>query len=357
MSTASRCCSSRQSVGGVATRCGAPETQTPRLLRMNTRMCISLSRPAVCVCARYASSDKWAVTGEYDLIRRSTRASAVALWPESPKLSAPILALARRQPRPRLAATQPAALGWRMQQPGVVAHAIARAAGVTGEAKHGFPNSVRRLMFSYCTTTTTLRVHGALRRALLLGAASGSQFGPGLVDGVLLSVETTLAWRGALPSGFASGRGQLVGEWRRWRRRYYFARPSRSQTPSSAQLLRRSFIDTGGRRNRQLSAPRRHPRLPPPICGRCCTRQQLSCCRRRRRRSWSSRPLPRPVTGASSPSNRFGRRLTDGASSRETIRHRPPHRLHRRLRRRGRRRSWLNFFTLAKRAGPGGAQL
>ena len=76
------------------------------------------------MCARYASSDKWAVTGEYVLIRRSTRASAVALSPESPKRSAPILALARRPPRPRRAATQPAALGWRMQQPGVVAHAI-----------------------------------------------------------------------------------------------------------------------------------------------------------------------------------------------------------------------------------------
>ena len=234
-----------------------------------------------------------------------------------------------------------------MQQPGVVAHAIARAAGLQGGKAPDLKLFLLfAVMFGY--RSRYARVHLALL-SVTLGAASGSQFGPALVvDGVLLSVETSLAWRGALPSGFASGRGQVVGEWRRWRRRYYFARPSRSQNPSSAQLLRRSFIDTGGRRNRQLSAPRRHPRLPRPICRRCCTRQQFSCCHRRRRRSWSSRPLPRPVTGASSPSNSFGRRLADGWQ--KAIRRR-------RLHRRGRRRSWLNFFTLAKRAGPGGAQL
>ena len=216
------------------------------------------------------------------------------------------------------------------------------------EAKHGL-SVLGSLLFKLLHNHYATRTRCVITRALLsCGKRVWSWSGERLVDGVLLSVETTLAWRGALPSGFASGRGQSVGEWCRWRRRYYFARQSRSQTPSSAQLLRRSFIDTGGRRNRQLSAPRRHPRLPRPICRRCCTRQQLSCCRRRRRRSWSSRALPRPVTGASSPSNRFGRRLADGWQT--AIRHR-------RLHRRGRRRSWLNFFTLAKSAGPGGAQL
>ena len=136
-----------------------------------------------------------------------------------------------------------------MQQPGVVAHAIARAAGLQGGKAPDLKLFLLfAVMFGY--RSRYARVHLALL-SVTLGAASGSQFGPALVvDGVLLSVETSLAWRGALPSGFASGRGQVVGEWRRWRRRYYFARPSRSQNPSSAQLLRRSFIDTGGRRNR-----------------------------------------------------------------------------------------------------------
>eukprot|EP00964_Phaeocystis_antarctica_P016971 scaffold9342_cov63-Phaeocystis_antarctica.AAC.2 len=57
--------------------------------------------------------------------RRSTRASAVALAAVRPKRSASILALELPWrlwlPRPRRAAAQPAALGCRRQQPGVVA--------------------------------------------------------------------------------------------------------------------------------------------------------------------------------------------------------------------------------------------
>ena len=89
----------------------------------------------------------------YDLTRRSTRASAVALSPESPKRSAPILALARRPPRPRRAATQPAALGWRMQQPGVVAHAIGARRGVTCTGRQSTDFHSAAFCLSYCTAT------------------------------------------------------------------------------------------------------------------------------------------------------------------------------------------------------------